>query len=102
MQLTRRTLGCPTTFLRSENGFQAIAQAKKANTLEISKIELIKASAVRRRTFRSFRLEKISGTDAAVAPPNGKVAAVFQSENLDIKKLFQDVGLKPAASVLLM
>ncbi len=34
-------------------------------------------------------------------PSNGKVTAVFQSENLDIKKLFQDVGLKPAASGLL-
>src|SRR5205085_1037124 len=34
-------------------------------------------------------------------PPNGRVTAVFQSENLDIKELVQDVGLKPAASGLL-
>ena len=38
------------------------------------------------------------GTDAPVLPPNGKVTAVFQAESLDIKKLFQDIGLKPAAS----
>src|SRR5262249_24945987 len=31
-------------------------------------------------------------------PPNGKVQVSFQSENLDLAKLFQDLGMKPPAS----
>ena len=95
-------LDVPTIFLRSEKmDFQAIAQAK-GDTLEISKIELDQGQAKYASGYVSIPFVwKNLGTDAAVLPPNGKVAAVFQSENLDIKKLFQDVGLKPAASGLL-
>ncbi len=102
-------LDVPTIFLRSEKmflrsekmDFQAIAQAK-GDTLEISKIELDQGQAKYAGGYVSIPFVwKNLGTDAAVLPPNGKVAAVFQSENLDIKKLFQDVGLKPAASGLL-
>ena len=95
-------LDVPTIFLRSEKMyFQAIAQAK-GDTLEISKIELDQGQAKYAGGYVSIPFVwKNLGTDAAVLPPNGKVAAVFQSENLDIKKLFQDVGLKPAASGLL-
>src|SRR5260370_39565391 len=78
--------------------FQAIAQAK-GETLEISKIELNQGQAKYAGGYISIPFVwKNLGTDAAVLPSNGKVTAVFQSENLDIKKLFQDVGLKPAAS----
>src|SRR4030095_8971755 len=38
---------------------------------------------------------------ASVCPSNGKVVANFQSENLDIKKFFEDVGAKPVASGIL-
>ncbi len=95
-------LDVPTIFFRSEKmNFQAIAQAK-GDTLEISKIELDQGQAKYAGGYISIPFVwKNLGTDAAVLPPNGKVAAVFQSENLDIKKLFQDVGLKPAASGLL-
>ncbi len=95
-------LDVPTIFLRSEKmDFQAIAQAK-GDTLEISKIELDQGQAKYAGGYVSIPFVwKNLGTDAAVLPPNGKVAAVFQSENLDIKKLFQDVGLRPAASGLL-
>jgi autotransporter translocation and assembly factor TamB len=95
-------LDVPTIFLRSEKmNFQAIAQAK-GDTLEISKIELDQGQAKYAGGYISIPFVwKNLGTDAAVLPPNGRVAAVFQSENLDIKKLFQDVGLKPAASGLL-
>src|SRR5207253_11370026 len=72
------------------------------DTLEISKIELDKGQAKYAGGYVSIPFVwKNLGTDAAVLPPNGKVVAVFQSENLDIKKLFQHVGLKPAASGLL-
>ncbi len=95
-------LDVPTIFLRSDKmDFQAIAQAR-GDTLEISKIELDQGQAKYAGGYISIPFVwKNLGTDAAVLPPNGKVAAVFQSENLDIKKLFQDVGLKPAASGLL-
>ncbi len=95
-------LDVPTIFLRSDKmDFQAIAQAK-GETLEISKIELDQGQAKYAGGYISIPLVwKNLGTDKAVLPSNGKVNAVFQSENLDIKKLFQDVGLKPAASGLL-
>ena len=95
-------LDVPTIFLRSDKmDFQAIAQAR-GDTLEISKIELDQGQAKYAGGYISIPFVwKNLGTDAALLPPNGKVAAVFQSENLDIKKLFQDVGLKPAASGLL-
>src|SRR5207253_1682256 len=38
------------------------------------------------------------GTSAPVVPRNGNVAANFQFENLDIKRLFQDIGGKQIAS----
>jgi hypothetical protein len=95
-------LDIPTIFLRSDKMyFQAIAQAK-GETLEISKVELDQGLAKYAGGYISVPFVwKNLGTDAAVVPSNGKVTAIFQSENLDIKKLFQDVGLKPAASGLL-
>ena len=95
-------LDVPTIFLRSDKmDFQAIARAKE-ETLEISKIELDQGQAKYAGGYISIPFVwKNLGTDKPVLPSNGEVTAVFQSENLDIKKLFQDVGLKPAASGLL-
>src|SRR6202011_1293056 len=95
-------LDIPTIFLRSDKmDFQAIAQAK-GETLEISKIELNQGQAKYAGGYISIPFVwKNLGTDKAGVPSNGNVTAIFQSENLDIKKLFQDVGLKPAASGLL-
>ncbi|HZR78647.1 MAG TPA: translocation/assembly module TamB domain-containing protein, partial [Chthoniobacterales bacterium] len=95
-------LDIPTIFVRSDKmDFQAIAQAK-GETLEITKIELDQGQAKYAGGYISVPFVwKNLGTDKPVLPSNGKVVAVFQSENLDIKKLFQDVGMKPAASGLL-
>ncbi|HEX4639613.1 MAG TPA: translocation/assembly module TamB domain-containing protein, partial [Chthoniobacterales bacterium] len=95
-------LDVPTIFLRSDKmDFQAIATAK-GDTLEITKIQLDQGQAKYAGGYISIPFVwKNLGTDRAVLPPKGKVTAVFQSENLDMKKLFQDVGLKPAASGLL-
>jgi autotransporter translocation and assembly factor TamB len=38
------------------------------------------------------------GTNAAVIPSSGKVSATFQSENLDLKRLFDDLGIKGMTS----
>src|SRR2546423_8241046 len=95
-------LDVPTIFLRSDKmDFQAIAQAK-GDKLEISKIELNQGQAKYAGGYIAIPFVwKNLGTDAPVLPSNGKVTATFQSDNLDIKKLFQDVGLKPAASGVL-
>ena len=93
------SLDVPTIFLRSDKMyFQAIAQSK-GDTLEVSKIELDQGQAKYAGGYISIPFVwKNLGTDKTLLPSNGQVNATFRSENLDIKKLFQDVGLKPAAS----
>ena len=92
-------LDVPTIFLRSDKMyFQAIAQSK-GDTLEISKIELDQGQANYAGGYISIPFVwRNLGTDNALLPSNGKVTATFRSQNLDIRKLFQDVGIKPAAS----
>ena len=78
--------------------FQAIAQAK-GETLEISKIQLVQGQAKYVQGYVSIPLVwKNLGTNAPIFPSNGKVTVNFQSENIEIKKLFEDVGSKPVAS----
>ena len=80
--------------------FQAIAKAK-GETFEITKIQLDQGKAKYASGYVSIPfIWKNLGTDAPLSPGNGKVAVTFQSENLDIKKLFEDVGATPAASGL--
>ncbi len=92
-------LDLPLIFLRSNKmDFQAIVRAN-GETLEITKIQLDQGEAKYAGGYISIPfIWKNLGTDAPVCPPNGKVIANFQSENVEIKKLFQDIGLKPAAS----
>jgi translocation-and-assembly-module (TAM) inner membrane subunit TamB-like protein len=95
-------LDVPIIFFASNNmDFQAIAQAK-GETLEISKIQLDQGAAKFAAGYASIPFVwRNLGTSASVCPPNGKVVANFQSENLDIKKLFADVGAKPVTSGIL-
>jgi autotransporter translocation and assembly factor TamB len=92
-------LDVPIIFFASNNmDFQAIAQAK-GETLEISKIQLDQGSAKFAAGYASIPFVwRNLGTSASVCPSNGKVVANFQSENLDIKKVFEDLGVKPMAS----
>jgi autotransporter translocation and assembly factor TamB len=92
-------LDVPIIFFASDKmDFQAIAQAK-GETLEISKIQLDQGQAKYAQGYVSIPLVwKNLGTSAPIFPPNGKVAVNFQSENIEIKKLFEDVGSKPVAS----
>ena len=41
---------------------------------------------------------KYIGTNSPVIPSSGKVSATFQSENLDLKKLFDDLRIKAMTS----
>src|SRR5260370_37419327 len=86
-------------FFGSNNmDFQAIAQAK-GETLEISKIQLDQGAAKFAAGYASIPFVwRNLGTSASVCPPNGKVVANFQSEHLDIKRFFADVGVKQGTS----
>ena len=94
-------LDVPIIFFGNDKmDFQAIAQAK-GETLEITKIQLDQGKAKYASGYVSIPfIWKNLGTDAPLSPGNGKVTVTFQSKNLDIKKLFQDVGATPAASGL--
>ena len=89
----------PTIFFRSDNTyFQAIAQAN-GDELEVDKIELDQGQSKYAGGYMWVPFVwKNLGTNRPLFTSNGKVTAAFQSENLDLKKLFQDFGLKPPVS----
>ena len=85
-------------FATSNMDFHAIAQAK-GDTLEIDKIQLDQGQARFASGYVSIPFVwRNLGTKSAVIPSSGKVAATFQSENLDLKKLFDDLGIKAMTS----
>jgi TamB, inner membrane protein subunit of TAM complex len=92
-------LDIPIIFFATNNmDFQAIAQAK-GETLEISKIQLDQGKAKFATGYVSIPFVWGNlGTSAPVVPSRGRVAATFQSDNLDIRKVFEDIGVKPMAS----
>ena len=92
-------LDVPIIFFASGNtDFQAVAQAK-GETLEINRIQLDQGQARFASGYVSFPLVwRNLGTNAATIPSSGKVFATIQSENLDLKKLFSDLGIKAGTS----
>jgi autotransporter translocation and assembly factor TamB len=92
-------LDVPIIFFASGNtDFQAVAQAK-GETLEITRIQLDQGQARFASGYVSFPLVwRNLGTNAATIPASGKVFATVQSENLDLKKLFNDLGIKAGTS----
>jgi autotransporter translocation and assembly factor TamB len=95
-------LDVPIIFFASGNSdFQAVAQAK-GETLEINRIQLDQGQARFASGYVSFPLVwRNLGTNAAAIPSSGKVFATIQSENLDLKKLFSDLGIKAGTSGML-
>ena len=94
-------LDIPIVFLGSDKmDLQMIVQAK-GSTLEVSKLQVDQGKAKYGVGSMSFPFVwKNIGSDRPVVPSDGKVAINFQSENLDIKKLFEDIGAKPVGSGL--
>jgi len=92
-------LDVPIIFFASGNtDFQAVAQAK-GETIEITRIQLDQGQARFASGYVSFPLVwRHLGTNAATIPASGKVFATVQSENLDLKKLFNDLGIKAGTS----
>src|SRR5438093_13466639 len=85
-------------FARGNTDFQAVAQAN-GETLEITRIQLDQGQARFGSGYVSFPLVwRNLGTNAAAIPSSGKVFATIQSENLDLKKLFSDLGIKAGTS----
>src|SRR5438552_31033 len=85
-------------FASNKMDFQAIAGAK-GETLEISKIQLDQGKTKFAAGYISIPFVwRNLGTNTPVCPANGKVLVNFQSESIDIKKFFEDVGAKPMAS----
>lgn len=86
-------LNVPTIFFASDKmSFQASLTAK-GETLEISKIQVDQGQAKYASGYVSLPFVWGNlGTDRPLFVPEGKVVATFQSENLDLKKLFSDIG----------
>jgi hypothetical protein len=95
-------LDIPIIFLGSDKmDFQAILHAK-GSTLEIDKIQIDQGKAKYASGYVSVPfIWKNLGTGRQVVPSDGKVVATVQSENLDIKKVFEDFGAEPVASGVL-
>ena len=115
-------LDVPIIFFATTNmDFNAIARTKD-DTLEIDKIELNQLVAPQPHASRPQRhapgeralpqqranyaygyvsipfVWRNLGTKSAVIPSSGKVSAIVQSENLDLKRLAQDLGIKSTIS----
>src|SRR5438874_3531705 len=112
-------------FATGDMDFRAIARTK-GDTLEIDKIELDQVGTAPSRGAVHSALSpgragseralpqnqtrfaygyvsipfvwKNLGTDAPVIPSSGKVSATFQSQDLDLKRVFDDLGIKAMTS----
>ena len=96
---TPEEVNIPIIYLGSDKlSFQAIAQAKESQ-LEISRIQIDQGKAKYANAYASIPFTwRNLGSGRPLVPPVGKVTINFQSENLDIAKLFQNLGTKPPVS----
>src|SRR5439155_345369 len=86
-----------TLNLRRPYRYDGKISARVANLSTLQ--PLLSASGNQNQLAGSFPLVwKNLGTNAAAVPSSGKVFATIQSENLDLKKLFSDLGIKPMTS----
>ena len=94
-------LTAPIVYFESDKMlFQAIAEAN-GSTLEITNIQIDQGKAKYATGYVSFPfIWKNVGTSRPVFDPNGIVAITFQSENLDFKKLCEDIGAPPVGTGL--
>ncbi len=95
-------LNVPTIFLGSDKmNFQANLTAKDS-TLEISKVQIDQGQAKYASGYVALPFVwKNIGTGNPLFLWDWKVLVTFQSENLDLKKLFADLGAPPLGTGLL-
>ena len=96
---TPQELNVPIIYLGSDKmSFQSTLRAKD-ETLTIDKIQIDQGTAKYASAFAELPfIWSNLGTDRKTFPPNGKVKINFQSENLDLAKLFRDLGQEPPVS----
>ena len=96
---TPQELAVPIIYLGSNQlSFQAILQAK-GSQLELTRIQIDQGQAKYATAYASMPFTWSNlGTGRPVVPPQGSVTVNFQSENLDLTRLFQDLGMKPPAT----
>ena len=92
-------LDAPTIFIATgKTILQAIVYARNG-MLEIDKLQLDQGGASFASGYVSLPFVwRNLGTKSAIIPLSGKIGALIQSENLDLKKLCDDFGIKPAIS----
>ncbi len=95
---TPNELQVPIIFLGSDKlSLEAILHAKD-ETIEISKIAVTQGQAQYATAYAAFPfIWSNLGTVRRIFPPNGKVLISLQSENLDLARLFENLGAKPPA-----
>jgi hypothetical protein len=95
-------LNVPTIFVGSDKmSFQAILTAK-GEALEVSKIQIDQGQAKYATGYIALPFVwKNIGTTEPLWISDGKVLVTFQSENLDLKKLFADLGAPPFGTGLI-
>jgi autotransporter translocation and assembly factor TamB len=95
-------LDVPTMFVGSDKiYFQAVLTAKDS-TLEISKIQIDQGKAKYASGYVSLPFVwKNIGSGKPLFTADGQVLVTFQSENLDLKKLSDDLGTPPRATGLI-
>ncbi|MEP7250135.1 MAG: translocation/assembly module TamB domain-containing protein [Spartobacteria bacterium] len=89
-------LNVPLVFFGSDPLNITSSLTAKGETLEISKIQIDQGASRYGNAYLALPFVwKNLGTDRKIFPPNGKVNIHFQSEKLDLAKLFKDLGKEP-------
>ena len=92
---TPQELNVPIVFLGSDKLIFQASLTRKTRRSRSAKSRSTRAPRIcDRLCLASFYLEQPRHRSRRF-PPNGKVAINFQSENLDLAKLFQDLGKEP-------
>jgi len=95
---TPNELKVPIIFVGSDKVDLEANLEAKGETLEISKIAINQGTAQFATGYAAVPFVwRNLGTERPLFLPNGKVLVSFESENLDIAKLFENVGAKPPA-----
>jgi autotransporter translocation and assembly factor TamB len=95
-------LNVPTIFVGSDKMSLQASLTAKESTLEVSKIQVDQGQAKYATGYISLPFVwKNIGTGNPLFLSDGKVLVTFQSENLDLKKLFADLGAPPLGTGLI-
>lgn len=96
---TPDALNVPLIFAASDKFNFTASLTAKGETLEISNIQLDQGQAKYASGYVSLPfIWSNLGSERAVMPGTGTTLISFESQNLDIKKVFDDFGQKPLAS----